>query len=106
MVPANHDGSESDRVVARTTQLPPSFRLEVRSLEQLGAAGKVVRDELRESLRGLRSGLDAECRKAAFPAKLFHRGIHPTIDRLDEIVRHAWRSPHPPPRTEIQCGQP
>src|ERR1700730_10089711 len=106
MVPANHDGSESDRVVARTTQLPPSFRLEVRGLEQLGAAGKVVRDELRESLRGLRGGLDAERRKAAFRAKLFRRIIHPAIDRLDEILWHAGRSPHRPPRTEIQCGKP
>jgi hypothetical protein len=60
MVPANHGGSESARVVARTTRLPPSFRLEARGLEQLGAAGKVVRNELRESLRGLRSGLDAQ----------------------------------------------
>src|SRR5438093_9363283 len=76
-----------------TTQLPPSFRLEVRGLEQLGAAGKVIRDELRETLRGLRSWLDAERRKAAFPAKLFDSIIHPTIDRLDEIIRHAWRSP-------------
>src|SRR3984893_2598242 len=85
---------------------PPSFRLEVRGLEQLGAAGKVVRDELRESLRRLRGGLDAERRKTAFRAKLFHRGIDPSIDRLDEIVRHAGRSPHRPPRTEIQCGKP
>ena len=80
--------------------------LEIRGLEQLGAAVEIGRDELRERLRGLLRRLDAERGKTSLGGQLLDRFIDPTVDRAGEVGRQARRSHMPHQAPKLSAGRP